>query len=342
MRTDDFDYKLPEALIAQHPMEPRDLSRLLVCSRSGGPREHRHFRDITAYLRPSDALVINVTRTIPARLIGEREGTGGAVELLLLRRLNAVTWEALVRPGRKLRPGAVCVFGEGLLRAEIMDCTSADGGRTIRFSHDGVFEELLDRLGTMPLPPYIHETLGDPARYNTVYAAQDGSAATPTAGLHFTEELLQKIQGMGVEIVPILLHVGLGTFRPVKAEDAEDHVMHAEYYEVSQAAADSLNAARARGGRIVCVGTTSVRTLETVTGADRIVKAGAGFTDIFLTPGCDFHATDALITNFHLPKSTLLMLISAFMGRENALEAYEEAVRERYRFFSFGDAMVIL
>ncbi|MCL1796374.1 MAG: tRNA preQ1(34) S-adenosylmethionine ribosyltransferase-isomerase QueA [Clostridia bacterium] len=343
MRTDDFAYDLPEGLIAQRPVEPRDESRLLVCDRTAGVREHRRFRDITAYLRPLDALAINVTRTIPARLIGVCERTGGEAELLLLRRLDDISWEALVRPGRKLKPGAGCVFGGGLLRAEIIDYMPAEGGRVVRFSYEGVFEELLGRLGKMPLPPYIrHQTLADPAQYNTVYAAREGSAATPTAGLHFTEELLERITRIGVRIVPILLHVGLGTFRPVKAERVADHVMHEEYYEVTQGAADTLNDARVRGGRIVCVGTTTVRTLETVTGSDRIVKPGVGYTDIFLTPGRAFHATDALITNFHLPRSTLLMLVSAFMGLENALAAYEEAVREKYRFFSFGDAMLII
>ncbi len=342
MKTSDFDYVLPPELIAQHPIEPRDASRLLVCGRSSAKREHRVFRDVIDYLRPGDALVINHTKTIPARLIGRRMPSGGAVEFLLLRRRDAHTWEALVRPGKKLQPGARCEFGDGPLRAAVLERTSADGGRLVRFAYEGVFEELLDQLGTMPLPPYIHEKLEDPTRYNTVYAKLDGSAATPTAGLHFTPELLARILEKGVDIVPILLHVGLGTFRPVKADDLTEHVMHSEYYEVSQDAANELNAARARGGRIVCVGTTSVRTLETVTGPDGIIQPGAGYTSIFITPGVHFHATDALITNFHLPQSTLLMLVSAFMGRENALAAYQEAVREQYRFFSFGDAMLIV
>jgi len=341
MKTSDFSYDLPERLIAQHPMEPRDASRLLVCDRKGGWRAHRVFRDIIDYLNPGDALVINNTRTIPARLLGVKEGTGGAVEVLLLRRRNRDAWEALVRPGKRLQPGARLSFGDGRLRAEIVDRTDAEGGRVVRFLYDGVFEELLDALGTMPLPPYIHEKLDDPSRYNTVYAKTDGSAATPTAGLHFTPALLRRIADKGVNIVPILLHVGLGTFRPVKAEDVSGHVMHEEYYEVSEDAAQAINAARAAGGRIVCVGTTAVRTLETVTGADRIVRPGMGNTSIFITPGYEFHATDALITNFHLPESTLLMLVSAFMGRENALMAYREAVREGYRFFSFGDAMYV-
>ena len=342
MKTSDFDYILPEELIAQVPVEPRDASRLLVCDRKTGRREHKVFRDVIDYLNPGDALVVNHTRTIPARLIGQRVGTGGTVEFLLLRRQDANTWEALVRPGKKLQPDAKCEFGEGLLKATVLERTSAEGGRLVRFAYEGVFEELLDRLGTMPLPPYIHERLDDPQRYNTVYAKFDGSAATPTAGLHFTPELLEAIEKKGITIVPVLLHVGLGTFRPVKAEELSGHVMHAEHYEVTQVAADTLNTIRRNGGRIVCVGTTAVRTLETVTGEDRIIRSGRGDTSIFIMPGVPFHATDALITNFHLPQSTLLMLVSAFMGRENALAAYEEAVQESYRFFSFGDAMLIL
>ena len=342
MQTSDFYYDLPQELIAQTPVEPRDSSRLMVIHRDTGVREHRIFRDVIDYLNPGDALVINNTRTIPARLIGHKTGTGGVVEFLLLRRRDYDTWEALVRPGKRLQAGAQCEFGEGALRAEVIERTSDDGGRLVKFHFDGVFEEILDRLGTMPLPPYIHEKLEDPQRYNTVYAKTNGSAATPTAGLHFTPELLERIRRKGIDVVPVLLHVGLGTFRPVKVKDVSEHVMHTEYYEVTQDAADRLNAARARGGRIVCTGTTSVRTLETVTGEDRIVRAGAGYTSIFITPGVPFHATDAMITNFHLPESTLLMLISAFMGREEALAAYKEAVEKKYRFFSFGDAMMIL
>ncbi len=341
MQTSDFYYDLPQELIAQTPVEPRDSSRLMVIHRDSGVREHRIFRDVIDYLNPGDALVINNTRTIPARLIGNKTGTGGVVEFLLLRRRDYDTWEALVRPGKRLQVGAQCEFGEGALRAEIVERTSDDGGRLVKFHFDGVFEEILDRLGSMPLPPYIHEKLENPQRYNTVYAKTNGSAATPTAGLHFTPELLERIREKGVDIVPVLLHVGLGTFRPVKVRDVSEHVMHTEYYEVTQEAADRLNAARARGGRIVCTGTTSVRTLETVTGEDGIVRAGAGYTGIFITPGVPFHATDAMITNFHLPESTLLMLISAFMGREEALAAYREAVEKKYRFFSFGDAMLI-
>ena len=339
MKTSDFYYNLPKELIAQTPIEPRDHSRLLVCDRRGAMR-HCFFYNIIDYLQKGDAVVVNYTKTIPARLIGKREN-GGTVEFLLLKRCDRDTWEALVRPGRKLKPGDTATFGEGLLRAKVLDYISAEGGRLVRFEYEGVFEELLDRLGTMPLPPYITEKLDNPSRYNTVYAKIDGSAATPTAGLHFTEELLSRIEKKGISIIPILLHVGLGTFRPVKAEDVSEHVMHSEYYEVNQQAADAINAARRGGSRIVCVGTTSVRTLETVTGEDGVVHAGAGYTKLFITPGFRFHATDAMITNFHLPESTLLMLVSAFMGKENALGAYREAIEKGYRFFSFGDAMMI-
>ena len=341
MKTADFDYFLPQELIAQTPAEPRDHSRLLVYHRSDGSLEHRHFYDIIDYLRPGDALVINETRVIPARLLGVKEDTGVPVEVLLLRRHNATDWEALVRPGRRLKPGTVCSFGDGLLRCEILGNVEETGGRPVRFSCDGIFEEVLDRLGEMPLPPYIHEKLQDPGRYQTVSARQEGSAAAPTAGLHFTPELLDRIRQKGIRVVPVLLHVGLGTFRPVKVEDAEHHVMHSEYYEVTPEAAEALNAVRAAGGRIVCVGTTSVRTLETVADADGRIHPGSGETAIFIYPGVPIRAVDALITNFHLPQSTLLMLVSALMGREEALRVYEEAVKERYRFFSFGDAMFI-
>lgn len=340
MRTSDFDYFLPEELIAQTPMEPRDASRLLVYHRANGEVEHRIFRDILEYLRPEDVLVVNHTRVIPARLYGEKEGTGGAIEFLLLKRLDRDRWEVILKPGRKAKPGAVFVFGGGKLKAEI-ESVCEDGGRVVRFIYDGVFEEILDELGQMPLPPYIHEKLEDRTRYQTVYAKFDGSAAAPTAGLHFTPELLERIREKGVDIVPVLLHVGLGTFRPVKEENLENHHMHSEYYEVSEEAAERINAARARGGRIICVGTTSVRTLETVATEDGIVHAGSGYTQIFITPGVKIKAVDALITNFHLPQSTLLMLISALMGREEALKTYETAVKEKYRFFSFGDAMFI-
>ena len=341
MKTSDFDYFLPEELIAQTPMEPRDHSRLLIYHRKDRTVEHRRFDDIIDYLRPEDALVINETRVIPARLLGEKEGSDVPVEVLLLRRENATDWEALVRPGRRLKPGAVCSFGEGLLRCEILESVPEIGGRKVRFFCDGVFEEVLDRLGEMPLPPYIHEKLRDPGRYQTVYARQEGSAAAPTAGLHFTQELLNRIRAKGITVVPVLLHVGLGTFRPVREEDPEKHVMHSEFCQVTEEAAETLNRIRAAGGRIVCVGTTSVRTLESHVSEEGLIQAGAGDTAIFIHPGVPLRATDALITNFHLPQSTLLMLVSALMGREETLRIYEEAVRERYRFFSFGDAMMI-
>ncbi len=342
MKTSDFYYDLPEELIAQTPMEPRDQSRLMVYRRDKGSLEHRIFRDLPGYLKKGDVLVINQTRVIPARLLGIKEDTKVPIEFLLLKRLNRDDWDAIVRPGRRLKPGTLCSFGGGLLRAQVLDSVEETGGRTVRFLYDGVFEELLDKLGEMPLPPYIHEKLRERERYQTVYAKQDGSAAAPTAGLHFTPELLSRIRDMGVSIVPILLHVGLGTFRPVKVQSIESHVMHAEYYEVTPEAAEQINKARQSGGRIVCVGTTSVRTLETAADGQGIIHPGHGETSIFITPGKPFHAVDALITNFHLPESTLLMLISAFMGREQALAAYREAVTERYRFFSFGDAMLIL
>ena len=341
MRTEDFDYELPEELIAQTPVEPRDHSRLLVVHRSDGSLEHRLFYDIAEYLQPGDALVINETRVIPARLLGVKEDTGVPVEVLLLRRENATDWEALVRPGRRLKPGSFCSFGDGLLRCEMLENVAETGGRRVRFHYEGVFEELLDRLGEMPLPPYIHEKLQDPERYQTVYAREEGSAAAPTAGLHFTPELLERIRGMGVRIVPVLLHVGLGTFRPVKVKDVETHVMHSEFCQVSREAAEALNGIRRAGGRIVCVGTTSVRTLETMATEDGVIHPGAGETRIFIYPGVKIKAVDALITNFHLPQSTLLMLVSAFLGREKALEVYREAVKQKYRFFSFGDAMFI-
>ena len=346
MRTADFDYNLPEELIAQTPVEPRDHSRLMVVHRGDGTREHKHFYDIIDYLNPGDALVINETKVIPARLLGVKEGSDSQghsvpVEILLLRRMNATDWEALVKPGRRLKPGAVCVFGDGLLQCEIMSSVPEIGGRIVRFMYDGVFEEILDKLGEMPLPPYIHEKLQDRTRYQTVYAKNEGSAAAPTAGLHFTPELLEKVKAKGITVVPVTLHVGLGTFRPVTVEDVDTHVMHSEYYHVSQEAADMLNAIRAAGGRVICVGTTSVRTLETVATEDGVIHPGAGDTAIFIYPGKRIKAVDALITNFHLPQSTLLMLVSAFMGRETALDVYREAVEERYRFFSFGDAMFI-
>ena len=341
MKTSDFDYDLPEELIAQTPVEPRDHSRLLVYHRKDGQVEHKHFYDIIDYLNPGDALVINETKVIPARLLGVKEDTGVPVEVLLLRRHSATDWEALVRPGRRLRPGTVCSFGDGLLRCEVLDNVEEIGGRIVRFMCDGVFEEVLDRLGEMPLPPYIHEKLQDANRYQTVYAKEEGSAAAPTAGLHFTPELLDHIRAKGITVVPVLLHVGLGTFRPVKVENAEEHVMHSEFCQVSPEAADTLNRIRESGGRVVCVGTTSVRTLETMADDGGVVHPGARDTAIFIYPGLKIKAVDALITNFHLPQSTLLMLVSALTGREEALRVYREAVQERYRFFSFGDAMFI-
>jgi len=341
LKTSDFFYNLPPERIAQTPMEPRDAARMMVVHRDTGLREDKIFRDLPEYLRPGDVMVINQTKVIPARLLGEKEDTHVPVEILLLKRVNQDTWETLVRPGRRLKKGVTVSFGDGLLRAEIGDTTDA-GGRVVKFLYEGVFEELLDRLGEMPLPPYIHEKLSDPSRYQTIYAKQEGSAAAPTAGLHFTPEVMERVKQKGVEIVPVLLHVGLGTFRPVKAEDVKDHQMHSEYYEVTAEAAEKINAARRAGGRIVCIGTTSVRTLETVADENGVIHPGIGNTSIFITPGVKLKATDVLLTNFHLPESTLLMLVSALMGREEALAAYQEAVEKEYRFFSFGDCMLIL
>ena len=338
MKLSDFMYDLPEERIAQTPVEPRDHSRLMVLHRDTGGVEHRHFYDIIDYLNPGDCLVINDTRVIPARLYGERP-TGGACEVLLLKQLGPKRWETLVRPGKKLKPGAEVVFGDGRLKCRITD-TPDVGGRIVEFECEGSFEAALDALGEMPLPPYIHEKLEDRDRYQTVYARQDGSAAAPTAGLHFTPELMDRIRQKGIDIVPVLLHVGLGTFRPVKVENIEEHEMHSEYFEVTQDAADRVNAARARGGRIVAVGTTSVRTLESAARDGRLT-ATRGDTSIFIKPGYRFQLVDALITNFHLPGSTLIMLVSALWDRERILAAYKTAVEEKYRFFSFGDAMLI-
>ena len=340
MRTSDFNYTLPPELIAQTPISPRDASRMLVCNRGSQMRQNRIFRELPNFLRPQDVLVINETRVIPARLLGIKVKTGVPVEFLLLKRLQPDVWEAMVKPGRRLQEGALVSFGEGLLQARVEE-NLADGTRKVRFLYEGLFENILETLGETPLPPYIHEKLSDRERYQTVYAKQDGSAAAPTAGLHFTREVLDRIRNIGIDIVPVLLHVGLGTFRPVKEVDLADHAMHSEYYEVTPEAADRINAARTGGGRIVCVGTTSVRTLETVADGRGLVHPGSGETSIFIKPGVSFKACDMLLTNFHLPQSTLLMLVSAFMGRENALSAYEEAVRERYHFFSFGDCMLI-
>ena len=340
MKTHDFYYDLPQELIAQTPLDPRDRSRMLVCNRENRLRAHRHFFDLPAYLKPGDAVVINHTKVIPARLIGQKEDSGIPCEVLLLKRLDQDNWEALVRPGRRLKTGSVISFGDGMLRAVIKGSTDF-GGRIVEFIYQGVFEQILDQLGQMPLPPYIHEKLEDSSRYQTVYAKFSGSAAAPTAGLHFTPQVLQAIRDKGVDVIPILLHVGLGTFRPVKAENLDDHVMHEEYYEVSEEAAERINTARARGGRILCVGTTSLRTMETVSDDQGIIHPGKGMTGIFIKPGYRFKACDLLLTNFHLPESTLLMLVSAFMGLENALDAYQEALRQQYRFFSFGDCMLI-
>ena len=339
MKLSDFMYDLPEERIAQTPVEPRDHSRLMVLHRDTGAIEHKRFDDIVDYLDPGDCLVINETKVIPARLYGERP-TGGAVEVLLLKQLGPKRWETLVRPGRKLKPGAEVIFGDGRLKCRVLESTDV-GGRVVEFECDGSFEAALDALGEMPLPPYIHEKLADRDRYQTVYARQDGSAAAPTAGLHFTPGLLDRIREKGVDVVPVLLHVGLGTFRPVKVENIEEHEMHSEYFEVSEDAAARVNAARARGKRVIAVGTTSVRTLESAAKGGRLA-ATRGDTRIFIRPGYRFQLVDALITNFHLPGSTLIMLVSALYDRERILEAYQTAVDMEYRFFSFGDAMLIL
>ena len=339
MKLSDFMYDLPEERIAQTPVEPRDHSRLMVLHRDTDQIEHRHFYDVIDYLNPGDVLVINETRVIPARLFGERAG-GGACEVLLLRQLGPKRWETLVKPGKKLKPGAEITFGGGRLRARIAETTDV-GGRIVDFDCEGTFEAALDELGEMPLPPYIHERLEDKERYQTVYAKQEGSAAAPTAGLHFTPELLDRIREKGVDVVPVLLHVGLGTFRPVKTENVEEHEMHSEYFEVTAEAAARINAARERGGRVVAVGTTSVRTLESAA-ENGVLLPRRGETSIFIKPGYRFQMVDALITNFHLPGSTLVMLVSALYDRERILAAYEEAVHDGYRFFSFGDAMLIL
>lgn len=340
MKTSDFYYDLDESLIAQTPIAQRDKSRLLIYDRKTGSMSHKTFSDILEYLKPSDVLVINETKVIPARLYGVKKETGRPCEFLLLKRLSLSDWEVILKPGKKLKIGDEVSFSDDL-SAKIVE-KKEDGVTEVRFSFDVVFEEILDRLGEMPLPPYIHEKLSDKSRYQTVYAKEQGSAAAPTAGLHFTPELLQKAEDNGVIIARLILHVGLGTFRPVKAENVEDHLMHEEYYCVSEESAERINNARKNGGRIVAVGTTSVRTLESVSDENGTVKPGSGFTNIFITPGYKFKAVNALITNFHLPESTLLMLVSAFAGREKVLELYNAAIRQRYRFFSFGDAMLIL
>ena len=339
MKTHDFYYDLPQELIAQTPLEQRDASRLMVLNRQTGEISHRHFHDILDYLNPGDCLVMNDSRVLPARLLGHRP-TGGMAEVLLLRDLGNKCWECLVKPGRKLQPGSTVIFGDGELTATVRD-VQEDGNRVVEFHYEGIFLEILERLGKMPLPPYIKAELADQERYQTVYSREVGSAAAPTAGLHFTKELLEEIRAKGVKTAFVTLHVGLGTFRPVKAEEIAEHHMHAELCMMSAETADILNETRKNGGRIVCVGTTSCRTLESLVGEDGTFCAASRWTDIFIYPGYRFRAMDALITNFHLPESTLVMLVSAFAGREHVLHAYEEAVKERYRFFSFGDAMFI-
>lgn len=340
MKTSDFYYDLPKELIAQDPLEDRSSSRLLVLNRRSGEREHRVFRELPDFLNPGDCLVVNDTRVIPARLMGVKEGTGAGIEVLLLKRCEDQMWETLVKPGKKARPGARISFGDGLLVGEVLEVVE-EGNRRIRFTYEGIFEEILDQLGQMPLPPYITHQLKDKNRYQTVYARHEGSAAAPTAGLHFTPELLKEVEEKGVKLAHVTLHVGLGTFRPVKVEDVTQHHMHSEFYWIEEDQARLINETKASGGRVICVGTTSCRTLESAADEEGVLHAGSGWTDIFIYPGYRFKMMDALITNFHLPESTLLMLVSAFAGKERVMAAYEEAVREGYRFFSFGDAMLI-
>ncbi len=340
MNIKEFYYDLPEELIAQDPLADRSSSRLLTLDKNSGAFSHHVFRDIVDYLNPGDCLVLNNTKVIPARLMGEKEGTGAGIEVLLLKRKENDVWETLVKPGKKARPGARISFGNGLLVGEVVDVVE-EGNRLIKFEYEGIFEEILDQLGQMPLPPYITHRLEDKNRYQTVYAKHDGSAAAPTAGLHFTPELLEVIKAKGVKVAEVTLHVGLGTFRPVKVENILEHHMHSEFYMVEEDQAAIINETKKNGGRVICVGTTSCRTLESATGEDGILRAGSGWTEIFIYPGYKFKILDALITNFHLPESTLLMLVSALAGRDNVMAAYEEAVKERYRFFSFGDAMFI-
>lgn len=340
MDVKDFDYELPEELIAQDPLEDRSSSRLMVLDRKTGDVEHRHFRDILDYLNPGDCLVINNTKVIPARLYGAKEDTQAKIEVLLLKRKENDVWETLVKPGKKAKPGTRIVFGDGLLVGEVIDVVE-EGNRLIQFHYDGIFEEILDQLGQMPLPPYITHQLQDKNRYQTVYAKYDGSAAAPTAGLHFTKELLSAVKEKGVDIAEVTLHVGLGTFRPVKVENVLDHHMHSEFYMVSAEAAEKINHAKESGHRVISVGTTSTRTLESAAYESGRLKETSGWTEIFIYPGYQFKVIDALITNFHLPQSTLVMLVSALAGREHVLDAYKLAVQEKYRFFSFGDAMLI-
>ena len=340
MKTSDFYYDLPKELIAQDPLEDRSASRLMHLNKETGEYEHGHFRDILKYLKPGDCLVINDTKVIPARLYGSKVGTDAAIEILLLKRRENDIWETLVKPGKKCKVGTVISFGDGILTGEVVDIVD-EGNRLIQFHYDGIFEEILDQLGEMPLPPYITHKLQDKNRYQTVYAKHEGSAAAPTAGLHFTKELLQQVQDAGVKIAHVTLHVGLGTFRPVKVEDVTQHHMHSEFYVVEEDQAKLINDTKAAGGRVIAVGTTSCRTLESATSEDGILKAGSGWTEIFIYPGYRFKMIDGLITNFHLPESTLVMLVSALAGKEHIMAAYEAAVKEKYRFFSFGDAMFI-
>jgi S-adenosylmethionine:tRNA ribosyltransferase-isomerase len=340
MNVKDFYFDLPEELIAQHPIEKRDESRLMVVDKNSGSIEHKKFKDIVDYLNSGDCLVLNDTRVLPARLIGAKQDSGGKMEFLLLKRIDIDTWETLVKPGKRAQIGTRFVFGNGELKAEVVSL-GEEGSRIVKFYYEGIFEEVLDRLGQMPLPPYIKESLEDRERYQTVYSKEVGSAAAPTAGLHFTEELLDKIKDKGINIAFVTLHVGLGTFRPVKAETIEEHVMHSEYYTMSKETADIINSTKRNGKRVIAVGTTSNRTLESIADENGIVREQSGWTEIFIYPGYRFKVVDALITNFHLPESTLIMLVSAFAGRENTMKAYKTAVQDKYRFFSFGDAMFL-
>ena len=340
MKTSDFDFYLPEELIAQHPLEKRDYSRLMVLDKATGEIEHKHFYDVLDYLNEGDTLVLNNTRVMPARLIGEKVESGGKIEFLLLKRIEGDKWECLAKPGKRAKIGTEFTFGSGKLKCKVVDIVE-EGNRIIEFSYDGIFEQVLDELGEMPLPPYITERLDDRERYQTVYSKEQGSAAAPTAGLHFTKELLEKVKEKGVNIAYVTLHVGLGTFRPVKVDDVNEHVMHSEFYQLDEENANIINETKKRGNKIISVGTTSTRTLETIGDENGFVKAQSGWTNIFIYPGYKFKVVDNLITNFHLPESTLIMLVSALAGKEKGMNAYNEAVKERYRFFSFGDSMII-
>ncbi|GAA0826180.1 tRNA preQ1(34) S-adenosylmethionine ribosyltransferase-isomerase QueA [Clostridium tertium] len=340
MKVSDFDFDLPEELIAQHPLEKRDSSRLMVLDKNTGEIEHKSFHDVVEYLNEGDTLVLNNTRVMPARLIGEKEGTGGKIEFLLLKRIESDRWECLAKPGKRAKIGQKFTFGEGKLTCTVVDIVE-EGNRIIEFSYEGIFEQVLDELGEMPLPPYITEKLEDKERYQTVYSKEKGSAAAPTAGLHFTEELLKEIKAKGVNIAYLTLHVGLGTFRPVKVEDINEHIMHSEYYHLDKENADLINETKKRGNKVIAVGTTSTRTLETIGDDNGFVREQSGWTDIFIYPGYKYKVIDELITNFHLPESTLIMLVSALAGKEHVMNAYNEAVKEKYRFFSFGDSMLI-